>query len=275
MKPMMKSMMKPMQYVIGVKRSRPVWTALLVLSLVTAALVAAAPVAGAVILASNTFEGGTAGAVITPANSGGASGTAFDAVAGAVTFSSTHPGHGALGMRVPVCTTACSPAYVEWSTSVGAQTEVYGRVYLYLTKFPDGQGLRLFRQLNGTANTAKIVITAQGKLALENAVGTTVQTGTQSVALNQLVRIEFRIKNGATTGVIEAKLFNAAESTMPTETVTKTSANTGTQATHYRFGQGTPNTADATWLDDVALGTGGYLGPVAVGPTATPSATAT
>ena len=84
---------------------------------------------------TNSFEGGTNGTGITAANSGGASGNAFDNVlgqfGGTVTYSSTVAAHGSLSAkvrgrgrvqfrhlggvvqrrrhRVPVCGTGCTP----------------------------------------------------------------------------------------------------------------------------------------------------------------------
>ena len=87
---------------------------------------------------TNDFEGGTSGTSITTGNSGPPSGTAFDAVnigtGATVAYSAAHAAHG--GLSALITEGSASSAYLQWSTAMGTQSQLYGRVYLYLTVAP-------------------------------------------------------------------------------------------------------------------------------------------
>ncbi len=219
---------------------------------------------------TNDFEGGSNGVAITISNAGGAGNTQFDQVTATATclanFDTTHPGHGTLGM---LCQTGgtTGEAYAMWSTALtgGPFVTLYLRAYLYLTANP-GTQTRLFRWLNVSTVRGSVQLTTTGKLLISDAAGTGVGTSTNSVPLNQLVRVEARCTGDAAAGVLEVKLFDSPESTTPLETVTATAQNTGGTIDRVRFGQtGTPVASVTYWLDDLGASNADYLGPVGGG----------
>jgi hypothetical protein len=82
--------------------------------------------------------------------------------------------------------------------------------------------------------------------------------------LNAWVRIEYHVKVvGTSSGVGDVKLFNSAESSTPTETISSTTANFGTlNITDLWFGHGT-GAADgiAVRMDDIHVNNTGWAGP--------------
>jgi hypothetical protein len=220
-------------------------------------------------LLTNSFEGGTNTVTISAANSGGASGTAFDVVTigtgATATFDTAHAAHGTLAGNITTTATS-SQDFLSWTTAMGTQTQVWLRVYCYFTANP-GVGLNLYRSLATAALSAGLQLTATGKLRSLDSAGATVQTMTNSVALNAWFRVEAMILTSATVGQVEVKLFNTPDSTTPTETITSSAnLNTGANMNTYRFG----NTVSAAnmgpfWMDDLGLSTTGYIGPVVAG----------
>ncbi len=213
----------------------------------------------------NTFEGLADETAPTTGNSGGASGVPFDAVsvgAGATLVGDTaQAAHGTTGLRVETGGTSTT-AYVQYSTVLGTLSTIYGRTYLRMSANP-ASSVRVALVLGGGSNRAAVRITSAGKVQTADAAGTTVQTTTAAIALNQWVRVEWRMVLSATVGLIEAKLFNSADSSIPTETITSTATlNLGGDADAYRLGT-TSNLANvaAFWLDDIGWSAAGYLGP--------------
>src|SRR5579864_6531180 len=80
-----------------------------------------------------------------------------------------------------------SPAeqcFVEWSTQMGTQTEIWGRLYVYLTANP-GSVFRLVRFFNATTEEASIVVNTSSVLSLRDSAGATgSSTGNVTLALN-------------------------------------------------------------------------------------------
>lgn len=210
----------------------------------------------------NSFEGGTNGVTITNANSGGASGNAFDsgALSGSPAFSNTHAAHGALGCEIASSGTA---AYVGWATSLGTQTQTWFRQYLYFTANPGGTTyLNQFVEL-GVANCASILITSAGQLLFWDTSGTTQITSTEAVPLNQWIRVEGFVISSASIGQLSLSIYNSMDSITPTETHT-TAANIDTNGglNSVWFGVTFSSQTLTYWLDDVGVSTTGYLGPV-------------
>lgn len=215
----------------------------------------------------NTAEGGSDGTTVTTANSGGSSGDAFDSVVingvGTLAYRSAHAAHGGLSYGVnPDISQLC---YVQWSTTIGTQTDFYGRCYLYLTANPSSNTINLLRFLNGTALAAAVRVSAAGKLQAIDAAGTQQGGTTAVVSLNTWIRIGWHVVTNATTGSIEVKLYNTPDSLTPTETLTLTGLNTNTQATVYRFGMAVLAGVDFPefFIDDLGITTAGYPGPAA------------
>ncbi len=215
------------------------------------------------VVVNNTLEGGTSGTAVTTGNSSGASGNAFDTVVigsgEVVQYDTAHAAHGSLAVQISTDVTA-GFADVNWNTSVGTQTEIWGRTYLYATV--TNQDVELIRIRNGASRVASVNVTTTGKVALVNAAGTTVATGATTIATSQWIRIDFHVIANASTGTLEAKLFNSADSNTATETLSVTNTNTGTQFTGYDFGQ-TAAVANIGpfWIDDLQINNTGWPGP--------------
>lgn len=228
------------------------------------------------------FETGTNGSTVATSDTGNA--TAFDAVntsgAGAtVTYDNTHAAQGSLAVKFHTSASPGTAPYVEWSTAYGSQTDCGGRAYIYMTAYP-GSGVVLapIRGQNGTSSNAYVVrINHDGTIAIRGNGTTDLATSTNTLTLNQWVRLDFRIHHSGTVGTIDVQLFNTAESTSATETISATNANTLTSSDRVRFGN--PGTLASTdfWEDGLAIVTGSknYAGPMVrntVAPTVSGSA---
>lgn len=218
----------------------------------------------------NTAEGGTDGAVVTAGNSGGLSGTAFNVVqtafgAARPRFNAANPINGARSIEIQ--TNAGENCYFGWNGLIGLRNEIYVRFYLNLTAGTISQALEVFRALEGAASRAGIRITPALQLVMVQAnngfIGSAMSV---PVALNGRIRVEARMKfaTGA-TGEMEIRLFNSADSTIMTASISAaTLTNGGALADVFRFGpqQSPANAIPAFTIDDVAVGTGGWIGPV-------------
>ncbi len=243
--------------------NRPRWVVLGAALTVLLLLLPAVP-AWAALPVSNSFEGGTNGTTISAANSGGSSGTAFDTVtigAGAtLAFDSTRAAHG--GLSAKVATGGSAQSMVQWTTAVGTQTEVWGRVYVYFTAVPS-PAVKLLRFFNGASQAGAINVNISGFLVLLDATNTQVAVGSVAVTTGAWARIEFHVLANATTGAIEAKLFNTADGTTVSELVSATNKNTNSALTDYRFGQTTAvASVGPFWMDDLQINNTGWPGPV-------------
>jgi hypothetical protein len=215
--------------------------------------------------AQNTFEGGSQGTTISPGNSGGASGDAFQAVTiaagGTLTFDSGGI-KGAFGARMTGDGTSAN-IYGEWSTIIGTQTTIWGRLYWRWNAYSTGD-LPYCRLFNGANAAARLDVQGSTKfLRVRDAANLAVGTGVVAIPQNQLVRIEFKVVAGTpTSGSIEARLWLAPESGgTPNDTVLVTGIDTNSQFTVYRIGiVSSANNSTLLW-DDVALSTVDWIGP--------------
>lgn len=203
--------------------------------------------------ANNTFEGGTNTTTITTGNSGGGSGNAFDVVnigsGSGVTFDNTHAHTSSLAGKMASGTG--NGATVRWSTTIGSQTQVWGRQYIYITANPSAD-LSIF------SNGFDLYVTSTGKVKL---VGIATATSTNSLTLNQWNRIEHRY-NAAVSGTFEAQLFvTDPDATSPTETIASTGNYSGISVSTYDFGVFRTGTSGTMWIDDININTTAYPGP--------------
>jgi len=220
---------------------------------------------GAIVPTINSFEGGTDGVTITEALSGGMSGDGFNTVSvgtgATMQFSSTHAAHGVLSMKVATGATPVTP-FVAWNSSrLGKLTASYIRFYLYMTALPAANH-RLFTAVGAGLSRAGILITTTGHLRTLDAAGGTIDEFSNSIALNQWIRVEAKIVGDPSVGQMEIKYFNTFDSTTPTDT--KTSAankNTGGYVDTWRFGV-TSNAAsvNAFWMDEIGVDADAYPG---------------
>lgn len=213
---------------------------------------------------SNSAEGGTNGTTITPANSGGASGDAFDSVGGGsglAKFSNAHPVNtGSMG--IDLYNALGQTNAVAWSRTFG--DTVYGRAYIYL----DARATSQFNKIEfvdlAFANVlgAVQVRGSDGKLTLLDDTQTVVGVSTMNLSLNTMYRIEWKFVSHISAGTIEARIY-AGHSATPLETVSLTGQNTnGGLVWNVRF----LSVADAStvahcWLDDLNANNTAFPGP--------------
>lgn len=156
---------------------------------------------------TNTAEGGTEGAAVTVANSGGASGDAFRLVSassgGSVTYRAAAAYRGTRGIRIsgPYPETA----YVSTGVLTAAAQQRL-RFYMRLTTIDptNGTGQNTGQQLAQVVNaggglTGYIYLLTDLRLAFSNAAGTTVATTTNGLPTGTWLRVEAMWNPGAGT----------------------------------------------------------------------------
>lgn len=227
---------------------------------------------------ANSFEGGSQGTTPSPANSGGASGDAFNVVqntTGTIIYDGTNPAHGSgLGVQI-VTEAAVTPTYMAWTTALGTLSTnqtLYGRFY-YVAPGTPTSSARLIQILNGTTMLCGLVH-ASGAGTLNLRATGDVSSGTLSntaLTAGVLYRIEFQfdgIGGGAGAGSATARLFLGDSTTQTGTDATTTAANFGSLAPNaVRFGITTANasTLSTYYFDGLQVNDTGMPGPELVG----------
>lgn len=219
----------------------------------------------------NNFQGLASGTTLTTGNSGGASGDAFDVVVapptgGTLAASNTAPlMHAPVYMVVQTTTTAGNPTF-QWSTSMGTQTQIWGRVYFNAGALPAGNN-RIINFMSGATQCCSIALMTTGQLSLRDAASVDTTT-TATLSVNTWYRIEFRFQFSTTTGNASLSLYASPDSTTATETISTTNQNYGAaNATLYQFGQIGSSTTRGPWrFADVAIDNTAAIGPTLIMP---------
>lgn len=221
---------------------------------------------------TNSFEGGTDTVDISAANSGGASGDAFNSVPGttAPKYSATQAAHGSLSGRFQ--TVAAGTHYLNWSTAAGTLTDHYGRVYVYLDiGAATNIGIVRFLEFRAASLACFIRPAGTGRLTeLADSAGSIAATGSTAWAKNQWMRIEWHIVHSTTVGTIDVRVYNTPDSTTIDETVSASGLNLGANATSVRIGVTTsvanwPVSGGFCYMDDLVYGATSWPGPAAGG----------
>jgi hypothetical protein len=216
----------------------------------------------------NSFETGlpTSTAITTANSNDDVAGAQWDnlvvTAGGSAVYTTDKSAYGTRsGLFTPV---AAGGAHVRWDeSSIGlTETEIYGRFYIYRTDNPTPNPQWMTHLgVVGTDHVGVIRWKADGKLELLNNPFSTVGTSTNSIPLNEWVRVEFHVVCHPTTGMLEAKFFHGHETTA-IETVTASNTNTSTAVNEINFGQWNAETTGGSfYLDEVALGNTEYIGP--------------
>ena len=203
------------------------------------------------------YETGVKGNTLSTSDAGNAN--PFDLVEvgagpGTIVYDDTHVHGGTLAQKSSVGGSS-GQADAGWTTSLGSLTDHYGRFYMYLSADPPADN-QLVWMGNSGSQVARIWINTTGHIYTD-ATGGSGGSGPMAaaVALNQWVRVEYHVFNNASTGIIEVKLFNSAESTTPTETTTATAQNTQTLTNQILFGWNKTGTnLPKLWIDDTVAG---------------------
>lgn len=213
----------------------------------------------------NTAEGfASAGTLVTTSNSGGGSGDAFTSIGGTTVVSdNTHVMHGSMAYEVNNGSTGA--AWVAWTYALATSTFT-AEAYFYLTAVPTGV-VDLIGIMSGTTFRARMRFATTGKLSVIDSTGSNIGSTTNSVPLNQMVRVQVTGVASATVGSMTVKLFDTPDSGTPTETfnpVTNGSANFGGTTDTVRYGVVNAGPATQLWMDDLGTNTlGTDIGPVA------------
>ena len=217
----------------------------------------------------SSLEGIADGTTVTPANSGGVSGNAFDAVTtggGAACISdAASAAHGSQGMKMTTGGTAAS-VFTSWTAaSVAAGTIRYFRLYVKLGAYPPST-MRLFRCRSGGTFAAALAVTSAGKVSVIDSASAQMKLSAMTLPLGTMVRIEGFFVASATAGQGEFKIFTAMDSTTPDESQTSNATfNTLAGFDTADFGIVTAEASYTLQLDDLGLSDSGYIGPVVTG----------
>lgn len=178
---------------------------------------------------SNNFNTGSNGGAVTAGNSGGANGDAFSFVNGSVTYTNSQAGgsRGDLVCSIP----ASSSANIGWdSFSITGRT-FYWRLYMYLATSPNATRDFAYAIASGGFPTvATLSFTSADRVQLVNNATDQQLVTASAIALNQWIRIEAMVTVGTTTsnGTCEIRLYNTADSSTATDTVSGSSKDFGT-----------------------------------------------
>jgi hypothetical protein len=147
----------------------------------------------------NIFEGGVDGTLITPANSGGASGDAFFQVTGSVRYSVARANTGTVSAYCSAVTG--STRYARYNT---AADTILARSYHYFTSAPDNV---VPLRVNGDSGGPVYLLISPTSNQLVVTHGTGIANSTVAVPQNQWVRFELYCKAGTGTGEIRGAFY--------------------------------------------------------------------
>lgn len=221
---------------------------------------------------TNTLEGGTNGVEITSANSGGGSGDAFstttEGVEGSPFFNSTQK-RDALSMRINYASAPAATLFAQFGGLGSITTAVYFRAYLFLPATPGNNNFYPFGvRTSADASSAILRILSTGSggfIQGRDASNSNLGDGAVAVALNQWVRIEFRVVSSTTVGEFEWRLYNTADSSSITDSLSSTGAVLGANTDRINIGCNVtaPVQPFTVYYDDLAVSTTGWIGPSA------------
>lgn len=213
-------------------------------------------------LCTATFEAGTNGNTVTTGDPGAA--TQWDAITigglSTLKYDSTH----AYGLLSAKFSSLANAMWLEWNAGHhGTQTDDYGRTYVWRDTLDSVTAHYWLAMYDSTAAfIGRLLIDTSGKIAIQQSSGAIAATGSVTVATAQWTRLEYKIINNTSTGILEVKLFNSPNSSSPDETITATSINTRADTTTLRFGSEQVNTSGYNYyMDDIVGGAAAYPGP--------------
>lgn len=226
---------------------------------------------------NNTQEGGTLGALVTPGstgNSGGASGSFFNAVSNNVTYTDQHVGAGTLGLKAVQDPTTAGQAKVTWSTAqvgvIASGTLMYFRKYLWWPALPtSAQSVIIARSTTAPGQAFNIRFTTTGAIQIQDQAGTAIYTSTQLIPAGVLVRLEGQALIHATAGHILTKAFyddGTGKSEQGTTEAFSLGSATANQLLRgnvdaFDFGLNTTATGHTLYFSELEVNTTGWPGP--------------
>jgi len=219
----------------------------------------------------NTFEGGSDTVTITTGNSGGASGTAFDAFTGtAPTFSVAGAFQGAMGMSAQAASGTASTA--NW-TGFGSTSVTARFFYLYTTRTIATQ---LVQARTAAGQSFGVTQSSSGNiLNFVDSAGTGIAGGNSNAMVNGRVYvIDVQVFSDATVGTLSYQMYDWLTETLHTSFSSAANLNTrGGNITEFRIGKHTASTDTVGFMFDSVKVVDGTLTPVGHTLTSMPPAT--
>lgn len=204
------------------------------------------------------FENGINGNGISTAG-GEANASAWNQINnfGAV-YSNAQVAHGALAMKMPTTTRP----NLQWTT---ASVEKWGRFYVYLPSTLSGYASASFVGVSG-GGSCTVSIADTGCVAVGFNSSPFSVKGVVSIARDQWVRIEWHALPGNSgTGQIDARLYNSADSTSISETITGAARDVGNAWTAITMGFQNVNIAGGDcYMDQIVGDATAFPGPFPV-----------
>lgn len=145
------------------------------------------------------------------------------------------------------------------------------RLHLYFTANPGGSTTFLYVGITAGTLCARFHVNANGTIGIDTATGNNIVTTTNSIPLNQWIRVEVWVTGSATVGQASLSLFTNIDSSTALETIT-TSAVQNTTGVPGLFQFGITNVTLANnvlSIDDIAIDQGS--GPIGPAPAARPT----
>ncbi|MGW6499344.1 hypothetical protein [Nonomuraea angiospora] len=208
--------------------------------------------------ASNSFDGGTHGTPITPANSGGASGIAFSA-ADSITYSSAQAYRGPLSAQIA----AGAIGYVQYPLS-GTGTR-WARWYARPVT-PSNSLIEM-----GLANSDSFGLDISGGQITLWRMTDFDQTSLDTKAFTSpggWIRLEMQAASG-TSGFAMARIYITPEAATPTIELSGSDVASASSWDAVRFASVNESSTSA-WIDEVAWSDQGWIGPLPETGAATP-----
>jgi hypothetical protein len=225
----------------------------------------------------NNFDGGPDATALSAANSGQVPGNdAFQVV------SPSSPGSGVYVhykdaatldrptaeyvLKIKTDAVATDNAAI-WSTSMGTQTQVWWREYIYFVSdlsLMSGD-MTIFESDNGAVYTGFCNITfgASPKVQASNGPSTSSVTSTNTVPIGAWMRLEGWYKYSTSVGEVQVDLYFDADSDTPDETISATGWNMGAaNANSFAFGSAFSDAyKPETYFSGLELNNVGWPGP--------------
>lgn len=212
----------------------------------------------------NTASGGAVGATVTTANSGGASGVAFDFID--VTGTLVYSANQAHGINSVNSAGTGTRSAFGWAGAAVIPSKLQSfRAYLRVGLMPTLE-TQIVTPWNSAQYIAGVNLGSDGKLRVTARGGALLYTTTTVLALNTWYRVEFSVEVGTTAsnGVIRFGLYSM-DSTTALETVfTSSTVDLGTtNVISWRMGKiSTSGNADMLWDSiEVNMDSSALLGP--------------
>jgi hypothetical protein len=224
----------------------------------------------------NNASGGIQGVTISNANSGGASGVAWDGTtiggSGAdAQYDSLHVYKSKFSYKFVSPSALNQARMLSWGGTTGGAlgavlTEIWTRQYWYFTAYPASTRyftINTFWTWGGSLNCF-YTLEPTGFISATDIVSSH-STGTKQVPLNQFIRLETHITTDPTNGHMDFWWYAAPGSSYATDTASVTNFNTGSTFSHFQLGPDGADTdgtiATTAWCSIPMVSTLGKIGP--------------